>query len=181
MRRTLLLAGFAALALGLVMVVQPPPRRTGRELARGPRVLRVVPARVRRIDVVAGNRRVVADRIAAGWQLGASPAPSAIGEALDALVDELTELRAVDAFRPGALAAYGLDPPSATIAVTSTHGTTRLALGSLNTAGSTLYARQDEHGRVLQVGVYLLDVLRRVLDATDVPGAAVRAYWPEIG
>jgi Domain of unknown function (DUF4340) len=181
MRRTVVLAAFAALAVALVALVEPPRRRTGSELARGPRALRVVPARVRQVELVAGTRRVLADRLDDGWQVAGVSATPAMRDALDALVDELTSLRAVDAFRPGALAAYGLDPPSATIAVTSADGTARLALGSLNTVGSAVYARRDEHGRVLQVGVYLLDVVRRVLEAPDGAAGTVRAYWPEIG
>jgi hypothetical protein len=133
------------------------------------------------VELVAGTRRVLADRIGGGWQVAGVSATPAMHAALDALVDELESLRAVDAFKPGELAAYGLDPPSATIAVTSAGGTARLALGSLNAVGSTVYARRDEHGRILQVGVYLLDVVRRVLDAPDAAAGTVRSYWPEIG
>lgn len=181
MRRTLLLVAFAGVALALVATIEPPRRRTGRELARGPLALRVAPGHVRRIELEAGSRRVVAERTGDGWQVGGVAATPSMRDALDALVDELAGLRAVDAFRPGALAAYGLDPPSATIAVTSAHGTARLALGTINAVGSSVYARRDEHGRVLQVGVYLLDVVRRVLDAPDAAAGTVRAYWPEIG
>src|SRR5512143_3882403 len=102
MRRTALLAAFAALALALVVLIEPPRRRTGSELARGPRALRVVPARVSRVELVAGARRVVAERGGDGWQVSGVSATPAMRDALDALVEELAGLRAVDAFRPGA-------------------------------------------------------------------------------
>jgi hypothetical protein len=60
----------------------------------------------------------------------------------------------------------------------------RLELGALNTAGSTVYARREGHRRVLQLGVYLLELVRRVVDARDAGSDEARGrggYWPEIG
>jgi hypothetical protein len=181
MRRTIVLGAFVAIGVVLVLVVEPPRRLTGRELARGPRAVRVSTRTVRAVDVSVATRRLVADRGDGGWRLGGTPVSRALGEALDALVDELEVLRAVDAFRATSLAPFGLDPPAGSIVVTTSHGVERLDLGTLNAAGSTCYARREGHPRVLQLGVYLLEVVRRVLDARDAGAGSVRAYWPEIG
>jgi hypothetical protein len=57
----------------------------------------------------------------------------------------------------------------------------RLALGTLNAGGSTVYARRAGHARVLQLGVYLLEVVRRVPESRMLDAERVRAYWPEMG
>ena len=181
MRRTVSLAAFAAFGLALVMITEPPPRRTARELLRGPRPFRISASTVRRIEVTIANRHLGADRTGDGWRTDAVPATPALRDALDALVNELASLRAVDAFRPSSLAEIDLDPPTGTIVVTTPRGTQRLELGALNTGGSTFYARRDGHGRVLQLGVYLLELVRRVFDARETGAGHARGYWPEIG
>jgi len=181
MRRTLSLATFAAFGLALVMLTEPPPRRTARELLRGPRPFRISASTVRRIEVAVATRRVGADRAGDGWRTDAVPASPALRDALDALVDELARLRAVDAFRPSSLSDIGLDPPTGTIVVTTPRGVQRLELGALNTGGSTFYARRNGHGRVLQLGVYLLELVRRVFDAREADAGHARVYWPEMG
>ena len=184
MRRTLLLSTFAAVGVALVAITTPPPRRTGRELVHGPRPFQIAAQQVQRIEVDAATRRVVAERAGAGWRVDATLASPALHEALDALVGELAGLRAVDAFRPTDPAALGLDPPAATIVITTARGTQRLQMGSLNAAGSTFYARRDGHARVLQLGVYVLELIRRVIDARDARSDEAReprGYWPEMG
>ena len=184
MRRTLLLSTFAAVGVALVVITTPPPRRTGRELVHGPRPFHISAERVQRIEVDAATRRVMAERAGAAWRVDAALASPALQAALDSLVDELAGLRAVDAFRPTDLTALGLDPPALTIVVTTARGTQRLEVGSLNAAGSTFYARRDGHARVLQLGVYVLELIRRVVDARDAgsdEARVPRGYWPEMG
>jgi hypothetical protein len=175
MRRTLVLAGLVALGLVLVLAIEPPRRRTGAELARGPRLFRTHAHGIRRIEAALGERRFVAERTHDGWMLDAVPASAGARDALDALADELATLRALDAFRVATAAAYGLDPPNGTIAVTTRRTTQRLVLGTLNSAGSAFYARRDGHARVLQVGVYMLETLQRVFDRRVPAGAAAEA------
>ena len=175
MRRTGSLAAFAAVGLALVMMTEPPPRRTARELLRGPRPFRISTSTVRRIELAVATRRVGADRTGDGWRTDAVPASPVLRDALDTLVDELARLRAVDAFRPSSLSEIGLDPPTGSIVVTTPRGVQRLELGALNTGGSTFYARRDGHGRVLQLGVYLLELVRRVFDAREADAGHARS------
>jgi hypothetical protein len=148
---------------------------------RGPRPFLVAGETIARIEVDVRSRRVVADREADGWRVDAVPARPPLRDALDALANELVGLRAIDAFRPSDLAALGLAPPAGTITVSTSRGVQRLELGGLNAAGSAFYARRDGHGRVLQVGVYVLELVRRVVDARDAGSDEARGYWPEIG
>ena len=181
MRRTLALAVFAAVGVALA-VLTAPPGGTRRPMIHGPRAFNVTADAVRRVEVDLGSRRVVADRVADGWRVDASVASPALRDALDALVKELAGLHAVDAFRSsGDLAALGLAPPEGTIALTTARGTQRLELGALNAVGSTFYARREGHRRVLQLGVYLMEIVRRVVGARDAAASAACAYWPEIG
>jgi len=150
-------------------------------MVRGPRPFRIGPGDVQRIEVTMGGRSFVVERVADGWRLDGTP-PSAAGhDAITTLADELARLRAVDAFRATSFEEFGLDPPRGTIVVTTPRGVQHLALGTLNAGGSTVYARRAGHARVLHLGVYFLEVVRRVPE-TRVPDAEnVRAYWPEIG
>ena len=80
---------------------------------------------------------------------------------------------------PTDLRDFGLEPPAGTLVVTTARGTQRLALGKLNAAGSAVYARRGVEPRVLQVGVYVLETVERVLAPDD--EHAARRYRPEIG
>jgi hypothetical protein len=180
-RRTLVLLAFVLLGLGLVWMVEPPRRRSGPETVRGPRPFRIGPGDIQRIEVTMGSRSFVAERVADGWRLDGAP-PSAAGhDAIATLADELARLRAIDAFRPSSFEGFGLDPPRGTIVVTTPRGVQRLALGTLNAGGSAVYARRAGHARVLQLGVYLLEVVRRVPESRVLDAERARAYWPEIG
>jgi hypothetical protein len=181
MRRTLALLGLVLLGLALVAVIEPPRRLTGLERSRGPRPFRASARAIRRIDLEGGGRRLAAERTRAGWRVEGTTASPPLRDALDALADELAGLRAVDAFRPTSLAALGLDPPEGAIVVTTARGAQRLTMGGLNAAGSTVYAKRGGHDRVLQLGVYLVEVVRRVFEARDAQGKTACAYWPEIG
>lgn len=163
MRRTVALAALVAVGALLVVLVEPPARRSGPDSVRGPRVFRTSVAGVRRLEVTVGGRRLVAERTHDGWRVDGVPAPSERRDALHDLVTLLAGLRAIDAFRASSFAAFGLDPPSATIVLVTPRGPQRLALGRPNTAGSALYARRDEQARVLQLGIYLVSALDRVL------------------
>ena len=165
MRRTVALAVFAALGLVLALVVEPPRRLTGRERARGPRAVRMSAAAVRRVELRTENVRLAAERSGSAWLVDGSAASPMLADALDALVSDLTMLRAVDAFRAPDATAFGLDPPAATIVLGRDGDAERLDLGSLNTVGSTVYARRHGHGRVFQLGVYVVELVRRVLAA----------------
>jgi hypothetical protein len=182
MRRTLVLAALVAVGLVLVATIKAPRRPTSRELVRGPRPFHVTATAIRRIEIVVAGQHLVAERgDAGGWRLGGVVASDRVRDALDALAHEVAELRAVDAFRPSSLAALGLDPPAGWIAITTVRGTERLDLGVVNPAGSSVYARRDGHARVLQLGVYLLEVVRRLAGAAEAAAGTSRAYWPEIG
>lgn len=163
MRRTLALCALVATGAVLVLLIDPPARRSGPESVRGPRVFRTSVAGVRRLEVTVGGRRLVAERTHDGWRVDGAPAPPPRRDALHDLATVLAGLRAVDAFRSTSFAGFGLDPPSATIVLTTPRGTQRLALGAPNAAGSALYARRDEQPRVLQLGIYLVSALDRVL------------------
>lgn len=181
MRRTLVLAAFVAAGLGLVLAIPQERRRTGAELVRGARPFRVAVDEVRRVEVTIASLSFVAERTGDAWRLDGAPASPSARDAIEALVREIANVRAIDAFRPSSLAEFGLDPPRGTIVVTTARGVQRLALGSLNAAGSAVYARRGGHGRVLQLGVYLIEVVRRVPGARQLEGERVRGYWPEIG
>jgi len=129
-------------------------------------VLRVEPASVRSIEIRAGERRVVAVRRAGGWQLDHGPAPTGVVDALDALVDSLARLRAVDAFRPEPGAALGLDPPAATITVHTARRELALRLGTPNASGGSVYAERAGHPRVFLVGAGFLSAIERVFYQT---------------
>jgi hypothetical protein len=180
MRRTLApLAVFAAVGIGLALLTAP----SGHAPVIRPRVHGHGDAvrRVRSISARAASSRARAR----GWRVDASPASPARARRSTRARAGLAGLHAVDAFRAsGDLAALGLAPPEGTIALTTARGTQRLALGALNAAGSTFYARREGHGRVLQLGVYLMEIVRRVVAARDAAASAVRGprrYWPEIG
>lgn len=181
MRRTLVLVVFVLAGLALVWSIEPPRRLSGPETVRGPRPFRLDADDIQRIEVAMGSRSFVAERAADGWRLDGTRPSRAGAEAIASLAAELPRLRAIDAFRPASLGPFGLDPPRGTIVVTTGRGVQRLALGALNTAGSAVYARRGRHARVLQLGVYLLEVVRRVPDSRPPDGERVRAYWPEIG
>ena len=178
MRRTLLLLLLVLGAAALVLVVAPPHRQSGPESVRGPRVLRVPAAAVREIALRGATRELVAVRAPGGWRLDGRPATAGQREALDALVETLVGLRAVDAFRPGDRTALGLDPPAATIAVQTDRRTRMLRLGAPNAGGSALYAEREGHPRVFLVGAGLLSAIDRVFYqrglATPDPGTVAR-------
>jgi uncharacterized protein DUF4340 len=150
----------------LLFIVEAPPRRTGPESVRGPRVLRMRAASVRSVELRAGERHVVAVRERGGWRLDRGPAPASAAEALDGLVDALAGLRAVDAFRPERGAQLGLDPPAATITVRTAHRELALRLGAPNASGGSFYAERAGHPRVFLVGTGLLSAIERVFYQT---------------
>jgi uncharacterized protein DUF4340 len=171
-RRTLVLGLLAAAGLALVLLVHPPARRSGPETARGPRLFRTSAAGIRRIEIDVDARRVAAERTADGWRTDGAPVDDAARDALDDLATLLARLRVVDAFRATELASFGLAPAQGTVTVVTRRGTQRVALGSLNAAGSALYARREGTPRVFQVGTYLLSALDRVAARTGARPAA---------
>src|SRR5262245_65548864 len=129
------------------MHVESPLRRSGPESVRGPRVLRIRAPAVERVELAGGTRRLVAVRGASGWQVDDRTASTGEAEALDALVETLAQLRALDAFRPGDMATLGLDPPAATILVQTGHRDRLLRLGAPSASGGALYVERDGHPR----------------------------------
>lgn len=162
MRRTLVLLLLVLAAAILVLVVEAPRRRSGPESVSGPRVLRVRAAAVREIVLQGATRQLVAVRTAAGWRLDDQPATPGQAEALEALVETLVGLRALDAFRTGDRAALGLDPPAATVVVRTDRRKRTLRIGAPNASGSALYAEREGHPRVFLVGTGLLSAIDRV-------------------
>lgn len=146
----------------LVLLVEGPPRRSGPESVRGPRLLRLHAASVRGFEVEAGARRLVAVRTPGGWRLDGRPASPGAAEALDAFVDALARLRAVDAFRPRDRGALGLAPPAATITIHTARHERQIKLGGTNASGSSVYAERQGHPRVFLVGTGLLSAIDRL-------------------
>ena len=130
--------------------------------AHGPRVLPVAPAAVRAVVVRYATVAVAAQRTDAGWAFDGRPASPRAAEALDALVAQLARLRAVDAFRAGDLAQFGLAPPEGAITVTTASGARSVALGRFSTTGGAIYARREGHPRVFLLGAGLLSSIERV-------------------
>jgi hypothetical protein len=160
-RRTLVLLALVAAGVLLAVVIEPPVRRTGKELARGPHVFRTSEKGIRRMEVSIGDRRFVGERVPDGWRLDGAPAGPRTSDALQSLAAYLAELRAVDAFRTRDFAGFGLDPPAGVIVVTT---------GS----ASAVYARRDDQPRVLQLGSYLLAAIEHVPDGRDDGASASR-------
>jgi PPOX class probable FMN-dependent enzyme len=167
-RRTLLLLLLVLAAATLVLLVEAPQRRSGPESVHGPRVIRVRAGAVREIALHGGSRSLVAVRTPGGWRVDGRPATAGQEDALDALLQTLVGLRAIDAFRTDDRAALGLDPPVATIAVQTDRRTRTLLLGAPNAGGSALYAERAGHPRVFLVGTALLSAIDRVFYQRDV-------------
>lgn len=173
MRRTLVLAVLVAIGAGLVAVIEAPPRRTGEELMRGPRVLRVAAHAVRALAVTEGDQSFTAERRDGGWRLDGMQASDEAAAALDDLATTLAKLRAVDAFRPAEPSDWGLEPPRATITVATSKRRRRLDLGAVTRSGGALYARREGDRRLFTVGVGLLSAVDRAFYQRDVmTGAA---------
>ena len=150
-------------AAALLFVVEAPRRQTGLESVRGPRVLRVRPERVRRVELVGGARP--ADRGTHDVGLGGGRPrrrTSRPSRPSTRWWTTLAGLRALDAFRPGDRTALGLDPPAATLAVFTDRRERRLALGTPNAAGNGLYVERLGHPRVFVVGTGMLSAIDRV-------------------
>lgn len=185
MRRALAIA-VAVLGAGLlVLVVEAPRRPTGEEAVRGPRVVRIAPAAVTRLEVAIGDRRATVVRDGVGtWTLAGRPASPPLADAVNDLVETLAGLRAVDRFRPSDGATFGFEPPRATIDVVAGGDETRLVLGELNAARSAVYARRPGRPHVMLLGLYLVSALERVLYFASLdaaPGAETGSQRPEIG
>jgi hypothetical protein len=176
-RRTLVLAGLAAIGAVLVLVVPARKRLTGLERVRGTRVVRMLPQRVRSLDVVLASRRFVARRRNGRWRVDGRTPSAETAAALDDLVQTLTSLRATDAFRARGDATYGLDAPRGTIDIRGGRRTVRLTLGAPNAAASAIYARRRGDPRTLLVGTYLLSAIDRVFYRLGVD----RRQAPETG
>ena len=162
-RRTLVLAGAVALAGTLVVLVKPPPRRTGEESVRGSRLVRMAAESVESVAITVGEHHAAARRVGGRWTVAGQPASPPLEDALADLLRTLATLRAVDRFRPRDGATFGFDPPRATIELRSRRGTTRVVLGELNAARSAVYARREGAAHVWLVGLYLVSALERVI------------------
>ena len=161
MRRTLALVALAALGLVLVVVIRAPLAPEARR-AHGVRVVRVPKATVRSVELVIRDRRLVARHTAPGWEVDGAPADPPLAAALDDLLQNLVDLRAVDAFRPEDHGSYGLEPEHGSIVLATDAGQIRLLLGDVNAAGSAVYARRSGDPRVFQIGTGFLTTLDRV-------------------
>jgi hypothetical protein len=166
-RRTLILAAVVALGALLLTIVHAPTRPRGKEGVRGHRVFGVAAGAVQGIEVELGGRRFHARRAPSGWELDGREANPRAAEALSDLLQSLVELRAVDVFRPRDGATYGLDRPHATVGLITARGVRRLVIGTLNAAGSAVYARREGAPRVVQIGTLLLSELERVFYVRD--------------
>lgn len=178
MRRLALLLGLVAIGAALVVVIEAPPRRTGEEMMRGPRVLRVASHAVRTVVVTEGDEGFAAERRGSGWMLDGMQATGEAAEALDDLVSALAKLRAIDAFTPDEPADWGLDPPRGTIVLETAKRRRRLALGAAVSSGGAIYAQRDGDRRIFTVGVGLLSAVDRVAYQRSVMSGAAPAGAP---
>jgi hypothetical protein len=141
-------------------------------------VLRLRPAAVRRLEIRTRTQELAALRTHGHWQLDGAPASPGVSDALDGLVAALTDLRAVDAFRPGDRTALGIDPPEVTITLRTARRERRLRLGAPNASGSAFYAEREGHPRIFLVGTGVLSAIDRVFYQRDLartppaPGAS---------
>jgi hypothetical protein len=177
-RRLVVLGGLVALGAALVCVIEAPPRRTGEELMRGPRVMRVAPHAVRTLTVTEGDESFAAERRAGGWTIDGMQASDEAALALDDLVAALAKLRAIDAFTPDEPADWGLDPPRGTIGIETAKRRRRLALGAVVSSGGAFYAQRDGDRRIFTVGVGLLSAVERVFYQRAVMSGAAPAGAP---
>ena len=161
-----MLLGLVAIGAALVVVVRPPVRLTGLDAVRGHHVFGVR-GPVQAVEVTWEGRRLSARRAGLGWEVDGAVASPGTADALEDLVATLVRLRALDAFRAGDGAAYGLDRPRGTIALVRAGGTRRIVVGETNAAGSAFYARRDGEARVLQLGTGLGSAVERVLYHRD--------------
>jgi hypothetical protein len=171
-RRTLVLVALVAIGAALVIMIEAPPRRTGEELMRGPRVVRVAAHAVRALTVRQRGDELTAERSGGAWRIDGMQASDAAAAALDDLVATLAKLRAVDAFTPDDGADWGLEPPQATIVVETAKRRRRIDLGATTSSGGALYARREGDRRLFTVGVGLLSALDRVFYQRDVMSGA---------
>jgi hypothetical protein len=162
-RRALIVAGAVALAGTLVVLVKPPPPRTGEASVHGPRLVRTPAESVESLAITIGEHHVAARRLGGRWTVAGKEASPPLEDALADLLRTLTTLRAVDRFRPRDGASFGFDPPHATIELGSRRGTTRIVLGELNAGRSAVYARREDTAHVWVVGLYLVSALERVI------------------
>jgi hypothetical protein len=162
-RRTFIVAGAVALAGMLVLLVKPPPPRTGEASVHGPRLVRMRAESVESVAITIGQHHAAARRVGGRWTVAGRAASPPLEDALTDLLRTLTTLRAVDRFRPRDGAAFGFDPPRATIELGTRRGTTRIVLGELNAARSAVYARREGAAHVWLVGLYLVSALERVI------------------
>jgi uncharacterized protein DUF4340 len=151
----------------LAVLVRAPVRPRGLFAVRGHRVFAVERSAVRGLEVVLDDRRLRAERTQRGWEIDGRATAAGATAALDDLLDTVVGLRAIDAFRSHDRAPYGLDRPRGTIELVTARGRRRLLLGSLNSAGSALYARREGDPRVLLVGTILLAEVERVFYARE--------------
>jgi hypothetical protein len=151
----------------LVWRIEAPRPRTGLERAHGPRVLRIARATVTGVTATLDGRTFAATRAGGAWQLDGRPARHGEVDAIDALVDTLARVRAVDAFRSENLAQFGLVSPDDSITVTTRRGPRRLLLGRFNSRGSAVYCRRDGDPRVFLLGSGVLSGIERVFWQRD--------------
>jgi hypothetical protein len=156
----------------LVLLVRAPERRVGLYAVRGHRVFGVARHAVREIEVTLGERRFLARRAVAGWEIDGKPASAGTAEALEDLAASVAGLRAVDVFRPRDASSFGFERAHATIRVVTPTRARRVVIGAPNAAGTAFYARRDGDPRVMQVGSGLLSGLERVFFNRDGPRPA---------
>lgn len=148
-----------ALALLVPAPLRPVPRM------HGPRLVRIPSARVDAMTVALDERRIALVRHDAGWDVDGAPATPEVADAARDLLDTLGTLRALDAFRAGDAARFGLAPPRGTIVLASAGRDAHLLVGGPTADGSSVYARRDDDPRVLRVGAGLLSAVDRLLYA----------------
>jgi len=144
-----------ALALLIRAPLRPVPRM------HGPRLVRIPSARVDAMTVALDERRIALVRHDGGWDVDGAPATPAVADAARDLLDALATLRALDAFRAGDAARFGLAPPRGSVLVRAGAREDRLVIGGLTAGGDGVYARRGDERRVLRVGTGLLSAIER--------------------
>ncbi len=160
-RRIAVAVAVLAAAVGALLFFSRREDREAREERRAASLLRFDDREVRSVEVrgAAGDARF--ERAGKGWRMTAPVADAVDPEGLENLLRATKRspvLRVVD--RPEALAAYGLDPPVASVRIEADHGVPRLDLGIEDPTRQGIFARVEGRPGVLLLGYPDAIVLR---------------------
>ena len=169
-RRTWILAGVLLVLGAWVVLVEgireerPPP-----EWERDEKIVACGDAGIAAIEITRGERTVGAKRSGEQWAADVDAEQrDRVSLAFADLARSLCGLPILDRIaEPGALADYGLEPPTSALRLELSSGNIELDLGAATPAQNRLYARFRERPDVLQVGVLVRHDVDKVWAATS--------------